>query len=61
MLSVAPKFKYGYSDAYVEREFEKHSNVDFEVLPEAMHILEKVQKFPSERGGGLARDTLSIR
>lgn len=40
--TVAPRFKYNHSDEYVTRHFQANSAVDFEVLPQANRILQKV-------------------
>ena len=42
--TIAPKFAYGYPDEYVIAQFEKNSEIDFELMPEAKRILQKVQE-----------------
>lgn len=44
----APRFEYTHPEEYVQKHFEANSQIDFELLPEAKRILQKVQ---DEYGG----------
>lgn len=49
--TIAPTFQYSHSDEYVTKHFQANNAVDFELLPQANRILQKVQ---DEYGGGEA-------